>query len=299
MAMGALETGHLDMVHDAQLDYYGKRLATCSSDRTVKVFDLSGDQRTLIADLRGHEGPIWQLSWAHPRYGSLLASASFDHRVIIWKEGQDGQWMQVYKTPSSLHTASVNSIAFGPQELGLVLACASSDGSVSIVEHQQDGTWSSTKIHSAHVIGVTAVSWAPAVPAGSMVGSQPPSAPVKRLCTAGCDNTVKVWRANDMGGWDEEQTLHGHKDWVRDAVWAPNLGMPLNTIASAGQDGQVIAWTEQHDGSWQMKLVHNFGTPVWKLSWSVAGNILAVSDANNAVSLWKETLDGVWQQVMQ
>jgi hypothetical protein len=54
--------------------------------------------------------------------------------------------MQVYKTPSSLHTASVNSIAFGPQELGLVLACASSDGSVSIVEHQQDGTWSSTKV---------------------------------------------------------------------------------------------------------------------------------------------------------
>lgn len=35
MAMGAFETGHLDMVHDAQLDYYGKRLATCSSDRSV------------------------------------------------------------------------------------------------------------------------------------------------------------------------------------------------------------------------------------------------------------------------
>ena len=62
---------------------------------------------------------------------------------------------------------------------------------------------------------------------------------------------------------------------------------------------QVIAWTEQQDGTWQMKVVHNFGTPVWKLSWSVAGNILAVSDANNAVSLWKETLDGVWQQVVQ
>lgn len=54
--------------------------------------------------------------------------------------------LQVYKTPSGLHSASVNSIAFGPQELGLVLACASSDGSVSIVEHQQDGTWSSTKV---------------------------------------------------------------------------------------------------------------------------------------------------------
>jgi WD40 repeat protein len=50
---------------------------------------------------------------------------------------------------------------------------------------------------------------------------------------------LQVWRANSMGGWDEEQVLHGHKDWVRDAAWAPNLGMPLSTIASAGQDGQV------------------------------------------------------------
>ena len=61
----------------------------------------------------------------------------------------------------------------------------------------------------------------------------------------------------------------------------------------------MIAWTEQADGSWASKLVHNFNVPVWRVSWSVAGNILAVSDANNAVSLWKETLDGVWQQVVQ
>lgn len=95
MAAATFESGHLDMVHDAQLDYYGKRLATCSSDRTVKVFDLSGDQRTHIADLKGHEGPVWQVCWAHPRYGSIVASASFDHRVIFWKEGSDGQWTQV------------------------------------------------------------------------------------------------------------------------------------------------------------------------------------------------------------
>ena len=33
--------------------------------------------------------------------------------------------------------------------------------------------------------------------------------------------------------------LTGHNDWVRDVAWAPNLGLPMNTIASAGQDGQV------------------------------------------------------------
>jgi protein transport protein SEC13 len=33
--------------HDAQLDYYGKRLATCSSDRSVRIFDVvEGQQQT-------------------------------------------------------------------------------------------------------------------------------------------------------------------------------------------------------------------------------------------------------------
>ena len=26
--------------HDAGLDYYGRRLATCSSDKTIKIFDI-------------------------------------------------------------------------------------------------------------------------------------------------------------------------------------------------------------------------------------------------------------------
>jgi len=39
--------------HDAQMDYYGKRLATCSSDKTVKIFDVNGEQQTLIKELRG------------------------------------------------------------------------------------------------------------------------------------------------------------------------------------------------------------------------------------------------------
>lgn len=33
-----------------------------------------------------HEGPVWQLSWSHPTFGSLLASCSYDRKVLIWKE---------------------------------------------------------------------------------------------------------------------------------------------------------------------------------------------------------------------
>jgi len=91
----SFETGHADMVHDTQLDYYGRvrrlpgprlcaslcssathslvsshtlffsslqRLATCSSDRVIKVFDVAGDSRTHVADLTGHTGPVRPLA---------------------------------------------------------------------------------------------------------------------------------------------------------------------------------------------------------------------------------------------
>lgn len=36
-----------------------------------------------------------QVCWAHPKFGSLLATASFDGKVIIWKEVADNVWQQV------------------------------------------------------------------------------------------------------------------------------------------------------------------------------------------------------------
>lgn len=38
---------------------------------------------------------MWQVGWAHPKFGSLLASCSFDNRVIVWKEVSDNTWQQV------------------------------------------------------------------------------------------------------------------------------------------------------------------------------------------------------------
>ena len=77
-----VDTGHEEMLHDAAMDYYGRRLATCSSDRSVKIFEVSETNvQTLVADLKGHDGPVWQLAWAHPKFGTILASCSYDKKV--------------------------------------------------------------------------------------------------------------------------------------------------------------------------------------------------------------------------
>ena len=75
--------------HDAQLDYFGKTLATCSSDRTIKIFKVTADteQHTLVKELRGHDGPVWKVAWAHPMFGQMLASCSHDAKVMVWKDG--------------------------------------------------------------------------------------------------------------------------------------------------------------------------------------------------------------------
>ena len=42
--LASFDSGHGDMVHDVQLDYYGTRLATASSDRGIKLFNVAGEQ---------------------------------------------------------------------------------------------------------------------------------------------------------------------------------------------------------------------------------------------------------------
>lgn len=55
--------------------------------------------------------------------------------------------LQVYTTDSSLHSASVNSVAFAPHELGLKVAAASSDGSVSVLTYNTtEGKWNQQKV---------------------------------------------------------------------------------------------------------------------------------------------------------
>ena len=101
---------------------------------------------THLADLNGHEGPVWQVAWAHPKFGSLLASCSFDSRVLVWKEVADNVWQQVHQSP--LHAASVNSLCWAPYELGLALAAASSDGALSVLTYQPDGSWHADKVRA-------------------------------------------------------------------------------------------------------------------------------------------------------
>jgi len=316
------ETGHEEMIQDAQLDYYGKRLATASSDRTIRVFDVSEDKQIPTAQLKGHDGPVWQCVWAHPKFGSLLASCSYDGRIIVWKEQTRNNWMKVFE--DSIHEASVNSICWAPHTLGLILAAGAADGTVSVYEHKDNNTWE-RRSWLAHAGGVCAVSWAPAMKTGALLasGQQVQAQAAPRFASAGCDNALRIWRMEADGKWLEQPVFadadssnsnsnssssnssgsgsdaNKHKDWIRDVAWAPSLGLPSSTIATASEDKTVGIWTEDSQGMFKRTKTLTFDQKVWRVSWSVMGNILAVSQGDNQVSLWKESVDGDWKNLQK
>eukprot|EP00011_Vannellida_sp_DIVA3-517-6-12_P014055 CAMPEP_0114612512 /NCGR_PEP_ID=MMETSP0168-20121206/4660_1 /TAXON_ID=95228 ORGANISM="Vannella sp., Strain DIVA3 517/6/12" /NCGR_SAMPLE_ID=MMETSP0168 /ASSEMBLY_ACC=CAM_ASM_000044 /LENGTH=317 /DNA_ID=CAMNT_0001823499 /DNA_START=50 /DNA_END=1003 /DNA_ORIENTATION=- len=304
--MASIETQHADMIHDAQMDYYGKRLATCSSDKLIKIFNVTGDTITFVADLKGHEGPVWQVAWAHPKFGSMLVSCSYDKKVIIWKETDNG-WSKFFEF--GRHKASVNSVAWAPHEYGLCLACASSDGHVSVLSFKgvspsaavaQADDVLHTIYQPAHQIGATAVSWAPAQAPTS--GFAEGAEGAMRLVSGGCDKRVTVWRyERESGELVAESTLQEHSGWVRDVAWSPNVGLPYSTIASCSQNGEVFAWTQRDAGQWELSRVPCGQEVAWRVSWSVTGNILAVTSGSNQVTLYKESLEqeGEWKVVSE
>ena len=96
-------------------------------------------------------------------------------------------------------------------------------------------------------------------------------------------------------------TLSGHEDWVRDVAWSPSV-LLKSYIASASQDKTVKIWTSDATNAttgatdWKCTTLP-FSSVLWRVSWSLSGNILAVSQADNKVSLWKESLKGPWEQI--
>jgi hypothetical protein len=99
----------------------------CARDAARPLLLLRGRRRCVP-----HAAPA-----AHPRPPSPLPPAHANPAAPR---------RQIYKTPSSLHTASINGVAWAPQDLGLMFATASSDGSVGIVEHTGDGNWATTTV---------------------------------------------------------------------------------------------------------------------------------------------------------
>ena len=69
-----ITSAHTDYIHDIKFDFYGHRLASCSGDQNVCVYNLDDSGNWVLkpgSEWQAHKGVVWRLAWAHPEFGQL------------------------------------------------------------------------------------------------------------------------------------------------------------------------------------------------------------------------------------
>jgi nucleoporin SEH1 len=100
-----LSSAHSDYIHHVSFDIYGRRMATCSGDCFVRIWNLhhnipknpsnpstsasdGGSQQEWIisSQFQAHRGPATHVCWSHAEFGTLVATCGIDGEVKIWEE---------------------------------------------------------------------------------------------------------------------------------------------------------------------------------------------------------------------
>eukprot|EP00823_Brevimastigomonas_motovehiculus_P002849 TRINITY_DN1689_c0_g1_i1.p1 TRINITY_DN1689_c0_g1~~TRINITY_DN1689_c0_g1_i1.p1 ORF type:complete len:350 (+),score=62.84 TRINITY_DN1689_c0_g1_i1:137-1186(+) len=294
MRTTVVKTLHDDFVHDIAYDYYGKRLATCSSDHYIKIWDQNNKgEWKMSAAFQAHSGSVQKLCWAHPEFGQVLASCSSDYVVTIWEEQVDGKtglksWKKAARFVDSKD--SVQDIQFAPRHVGLKLAAASRDGKVRTYEATNVlnlSHWSIVEEFEAGKKDCHCLSWNP-----SPFDSQ--------MLAVGCQSSVKIWALpGNTNKWQIVAELDGFNDILHDVEWAPNMGRSYHLIASACKDKVVrIHKLFVAQNKYQTQLVAQLTehkAEVWRVSWNLTGTILASTGDDCKTWLWKTDFTGKWR----
>ena len=271
--------------NDAQLDFYSQRLAACLADGSVKVFDASDrDGLKELCVLREHAGPAYSVAWAHPRFGSMLASCGADGRVLVWREEEVNKWSVVYSYEDE--TSAVSCLAWGPGSL--CLAIGSEEGCVAILTRSAASRWDKVRFH-AHSDEVLGVSWDQMLRRnGSGVAN------VRQLVSVGKDKALILWVFDDDERRSEVISNHAHP--FNDAVWNPDLAFNNSLVAACTEDGLILVF-KQKDRGWDVVSTLTVGVPVWRLSWSTSGNFLVATCSDQRTRFYRAGYTHEWEEV--
>ncbi|AFY88115.1 protein kinase domain-containing protein [Chroococcidiopsis thermalis] len=285
-------TGHTDEVNSVAFTPDGKKFATGSDDRTVKIWDANSWRE--IRSLEEHLD--WVYSVAIGNDNQTLVSGSKDNTVKVWNLNT-GREIKTLRG----HKSYVNSVAISPN--GQKIASASYDKTAKIWDLKTGKNITLTG-HTAEVLTV-AIS-----PNG------------QKLVTGSGDKTMKIWDLNH-NPVKELRTLRGHKgavwsvaispdsqklysvsDGTTIAVWNLNTGRAIRTIAghtadinlvAVSPDGQTIA-TCSDDRTiklWnvisgaELATFKGHTAAVWAVAFSPDGRTLVSTSEDKTVKVWR------------
>ncbi|ORX55168.1 WD40 repeat-like protein [Hesseltinella vesiculosa] len=280
--------GHQDRVWQASWHPTKTVLATCSGDKTVRLWapisqnDFSTWQ--CIDTLEGaHKRTVRSVAWSP--HGNELATASFDATTGIWEnDARDNSWECVATLEG--HENEIKSVAWS--STGALLATCSRDKSVWIWEVETDNDFECLSVLQEHSQDVKMVAWHPTQ---------------ETLASASYDDTIKIWK-EDEDDWFCVDTLQGHTS----TVWSIDFNAKGDELVSGSDDKTIRVWKMYEPNNTQ-GIATPYGQPVWKtvstlsgvhdrciysVAWSKVHNHIASAGGDNVIRVLakdSETLD--------
>lgn len=327
--MKPFDSGHEDLVHDVAYDFFGRHVATCSSDQHVKVFklDKETDEWQLSDSWRAHDSSIVSLDWASPEYGRIIATASYDRTIKLWEEDPDQEecsgrrWTKLCTLNDS--KGSLYDVKFAPAHLGLRLACIGNDGTLRVYDALEPSDLRSWTLTSE--VQVLSVSPASHLQSDFCLSWCPSRFSSEKLVLCVLDQALIYQRGKD-NKLHISGKLEGHGGLIRSVSWAPSIGRWYQLIATGCKDGKVRIYkviekssssntaspasedaadgqsnldadTDGTDTSslcapLRIELISEHDDhkgEVWSVSWNLTGTVLSSAGDDGKIRLWRST----------
>ncbi|MHC5771055.1 MAG: AAA-like domain-containing protein [Nostoc sp.] len=281
--------GHTGDVLNVSFSHDGKKIATASRDRTVKLWTTDGQ---LLKTLEGHNNWVYDVTFSHD--DKTIATASRDGTAKLWTT--DGQLLKTFNSNSQ----AVHGVSFSPD--GKKIATANRDGTAKL--WTTDGQLLKTFIgHSDWVYSVSFSNNGETIATANRDGtaklwtidgqllktfkgdqkkvlSVSFSPDSEMIATAGMDGTVKLWTTDGQ----LLKTFSGHND----LIWNVNFSPDGKTIATASADGTAKIWTT--DGQ-LLQTFNGHSLTVHHVSFSPDGKTIATASADGTAKLWSTNIN--------
>ena len=53
----------------------------------AQIWNMADDGKwSMSGKIKSHQGSVWKVTWAHPEFGSILATCAFDKACTVYEE---------------------------------------------------------------------------------------------------------------------------------------------------------------------------------------------------------------------